>query len=114
MGYRSDVGFALPLKEATILNNKFKELNCYNLFENVDNKKEIQFCNETWMIYEWSWLKWYPCYIEVQTIEDYMDKEDSQYCFIRIGEDLNDNEERFNNDLDENIFYVSRVIAFSY
>lgn len=114
MGYRSDVGFALPLKEAIALNNKFKELNCYNLLENYEEVKEIQFCDEVWMIYIWTWLKWYESYPEVQFIEEYMKKEDSQYCFIRIGEDINDNEEHYNNSSDENIFYVSRVINFNY
>ena len=113
MGYCSDVGFALPLKKAFELSNKAEQEGYYNLFKNPDETENIQFCDETWIVYRWNYIKWYDSFPEVDLIESYMTDE-NPFCFIRLGEDYQDNELNHNNKEDTNIFYYSRYIEIGY
>ena len=47
----------------------------------------------------WSWLKWYPEFLEVQAIKEFLGKlfdEDKPYNFIRMGEEWDDIEREEN------------------
>lgn len=60
------------------------------------------------VLFKWNWIKWYDSYEEVQAIEDFMNWCDSEtievhgaeveaneyFSFIRIGEELEDVEQR--------------------
>lgn len=114
MGYRSDVGLALPVKDAQLLFKEYEDKKVYNLMANCAEKRTFSFYGEDWEYYLWDWLKWYEDYPDVKIIEDYMRSENSKYCFIRLGEDLDDNELAHKNDVDENIFYPCRTISICY
>lgn len=121
MGYRSDVAFALPKEEAVKLYKLFEEQSLYNLLDHNEaldslsiDKTEIEFCGTTWCIFYWEYLKWYRSYPEVNIIVNYMEQDNSQYCFARLGEELDDITFEHNNDEDENIFRMLRSIELDY
>jgi len=101
MGYRSDVGLALSKAGAEQLREELRALN-----KNSETFSETTaFLNATDKhlkheatgaeLYLWSWLKWYEHYPDVRFMEDLMGKlESDDFLFLRIGEDMNDNEER--------------------
>ena len=97
MGYRSDVGLALSKAGGEQLREELRALN--------KNSETTAFLNATDKhlkheatgaeLYLWSWLKWYDHYPDVRFMEDLMGKlESDDFLFLRIGEDMNDNEER--------------------
>ena len=46
-------------------------------------------------LFLWDYLKWYDNYPDVRFIEDLMNElESDDFLFLRIGEDMNDNEEK--------------------
>ena len=56
------------------------------------------------ILFHWDWIKWYKDSKAIDAIESWMDEEDLivedyddvEYQFVRIGESLDDNEERGN------------------
>lgn len=97
MGYRSDVGIALYTKDFNTMIKRAKELKKnkepYELIKNADKYSAD---NRKITILYFSDVKWYTDFKEVQWIENFIKK--IQSVFIRIGEELDDNEETVYNE----------------
>tara|TARA_Y100000592_G_scaffold88800_1_gene145085 strand:- start:4840 stop:5199 length:360 start_codon:yes stop_codon:yes gene_type:complete len=70
------------------------------------------------LLFRWEWIKWYDTTELVKRVEDWMNKEDSrhwlasdetEYQFIRIGESVDDCEERGNPNYG---LMIERAISF--
>ena len=101
MGYRSDVGLALSKSGAIRLQEKLNTLdknsetyfNVTNLLEYTHSHRKHEESGAE--LYLWDYLKWYDNYSDVRFIEDLMGElEDEEFLFLRLGEDMNDNEEK--------------------
>lgn len=91
MGYRSDVGIALYTKDFNTMIKRAKALkdkSTYELIEYAD--KYIADARKVTILY-FSDIKWYREFKDVSWIENFIKKVPA--AFIRIGEDLEDNEE---------------------
>lgn len=103
MGYRSDIGLCLSARGMEELNKALAALDA-----GTDCTQE----EKTW-IHElftcpapknsadgagaWAWdgLKWYTDYRDVQWVEDFLNGlNEEDYYFLRIGDDIDDTEER--------------------
>ena len=97
MGYRSEVGIALYTKDYKTMIKRAKELKKnkgpYELIKNADKYNAD---NRKITILYFSDVKWYTDFKEVQWIEHFIKK--VQSVFIRIGEELDDNEETVYNE----------------
>lgn len=97
MGYRSEVGIALYTKDYKTMIKRAKELKKnkepYELIKNADKYSADN--GKITMLY-FSDVKWYTDFKEVQWIENFIKK--VQSVFIRIGEELDDNEETVYNE----------------
>ena len=97
MGYRSEVGIALYTKDYKTMLKRVKELKKnkepYELIKNADKYSAD---NGKITILYFSDVKWYTDFKEVQWIENFIKK--VQSVFIRIGEELDDNEETVYNE----------------
>lgn len=97
MGYRSEVGIALYTKDYKTMIKRAKELKKnkepYELIKNADKYSAD---NRKITILYFSDVKWYIDFKEVQWIENFIKK--VQSVFIRIGEELDDNEETVYNE----------------
>ena len=100
MGYRSEVilvvgSEAMPLFLTALAREpKARELCFVHRDQYVKDYEE-----EGSMLFNWSWLKWYDTYAEIQAIEEFMGLCDDEnmcehYRFVRVGEDTADIEER--------------------
>ena len=101
MGYRSDVGLALSKTGAIRLQEKLKALDkdseiFFNVTEFLECACKHQKHEETGSeLYLWEYLKWYDNYSDVRFIEDLINElEWEDFLFLRLGEDMNDNEEK--------------------
>ena len=101
MGYRSDVGLALSKAGVGRLQEKLATLDkasetFFNVTELLKYAYKHQKHEETGAeLFLWDYLKWYDNYSDVRFIEDLMGElEDEEFLFLRIGEDMNDNEEK--------------------
>ena len=101
MGYRSDVGLALSKSGAIRLQEKLAALDKdSDVFFNVTEllkyaRKHVKHEETESELYLWDYLKWYDNYFDVRFIEDLLGElEDEEFLFLRIGEDMNDNEEK--------------------
>ena len=112
MGYRSDVRIIMSrngyqkfqkyvdehINDFIKNNNKLKEYNYdYNLLHNLDVSKQSIDDNNKICI-GWDSIKWYDGYEEVDSIMDSLDKLEKNgfgYSYARIGDNLEDYEERF-------------------
>ena len=97
MGYRSEVGIALYTKDYKTMLKRVKELKKnkepYELIKNADKYSAD---NGKITILYFSDVKWYTDFKEVQWVENFIKK--VQSVFIRIGEELDDNEETVYNE----------------
>lgn len=97
MGYRSEVGIALYTKDYKTMIKRAKELKKnkepYELIKNADKYSAD---NRKITILYFSDVRWYTDFKEVQWIENFIKK--VQSVFIRIGEELDDNEETVYNE----------------
>lgn len=99
MGYRSDVRILTSKKGFAELNkyvnNYLKDKNEYNLMENIQYKKENDFC----CCFGWNWVKWYEnSYDSVTAIMDGLDhlkENEYSYRYARIGENYDDYDEHY-------------------
>ena len=101
MGYRSDGAVYLPDKAYFLLPDELKQDLKDNWEQNEDNKN-------IWNFYD---FKWYDSYDDIKAWENFMSKLDEaeeDYDFIRLGEDINDNEVRTYE-----MFYVNREIGYN-
>ena len=91
MGYRSKVVIALNNK--VIVDNLVKN-NLPSLLKEADRSVEIRgpFNDKLrYIIYEFESIKWYDSYFEVTELETFISElDDSDYGFIRVGEDTDD------------------------
>ena len=114
MGYRSEVGIALYTKDYKTMIKRAKELKKnkepYELIKNADKYSAD---NGKITILYFSDVTWYADFKEVQWIENFIKK--VQSVFIRVGEELDDNEETVYNegyDLLEDCF-LTRMVDIS-
>ena len=99
MGYRSDVRILTSKKGFAELNkyvnNYLKDKNDYNLMENIQYKKENDFC----CYFGWNWVKWYEYdYESINAIMNglnYLKENEYSYRYARIGEDYDDYDEQY-------------------
>ena len=95
MGYRSEVAISMRKEDFELLKEFDKEnKNLMELLEVAEIKK-------SWgvVVVKWDSLKWYPEFLEIQAIEEFLGKlsdEDKPYKFIRIGEYADDTEVEYN------------------
>ena len=103
MGYRSDVGLALSKSGALRLQEKLNALDktsesyiqATNLLEYAHKHQKHDESGAE--LFLWDYLKWYEHYPDVHFMEALMNElESDDFLFLRIGEDMNDNEERGN------------------
>lgn len=99
MGYRSDVAITLYKKDFESLvkeavgktNYELDLIKNATLYEN--NNAD---CNIITMV--WNCVKWYDGYDDVDFIMSFIRSNDTQYHFIRIGEEAGDVEEESNDE----------------
>lgn len=114
MGYRSEVGIALYTKDYKTMIKRAKELKKnkepYELIKNADKYNAD---NRKITILYFSDVKWYTDFKEVQWIEHFIKK--VQSVFIRIGEELDDNEETVYNEGYDLLGYcfLTRIVDIS-
>lgn len=97
MGYRSDVSitmyqkdFDVMVKRAASENEEALSLIKYaTLYKDENNEIVTMF---------WSCVKWYDNFEDVSFIESFIKRDGIQYHFIRVGEEIGDIEEEFNDD----------------
>ena len=116
MGYRSEVAIVIGEDDFNELkrNDKVRELlKCAEIIRYLNSSQNII------SIY-WDWIKWYETYEDVNIIENFLDnlqEKEHSYHFVRVGEELEDIEERYyegENDELETWDYVgiSRQVEF--
>ena len=133
MGYRSEVGMILSAESYELLvcelekervdrilnnNNPDKFSSTIDLLDEMENDGASNLPeNSTDIIFYYSWIKWYDSYDEVQFVErmlDMMEERDLAYSFLRIGEENQDIDARYNRSEDLCIdMYASRSVAFN-
>ncbi len=105
MGYYSDVALALNEKGRTLLNQKLASSNTaavvrYDVSRLLEHASQHKYDAETksecWL---WQGVKWFavdPAYYrDIHFIESVLEElDESDYYFVRIGEDTDDNEIR--------------------
>lgn len=119
MGYRSDVRIRTT-KEGLEIMEKFvekyikenvNEENLEGYDYNLLNSAEITE-NTNSITLDWNYMKWYDRYKDVDAIMKSLDElsnKDIDYQYVRIGEEVDDVEERWNINNDSfDSFYVSR------
>lgn len=120
MGYRSDVGLALTKEGVVFLNNKLNNLDKDSkLFNDATDMITYpkQHCADKESgaeMYLWTYQKWYLQFQEIMFFENLMNElEPESFYFVRIGEELDDNEVRgsfWDNPFD---LGIDRSITFS-
>ena len=133
MGYRSEVGMILSAESYELLvcelekervdrilnnNNPDKFSSTIDLLDEMENDGASNLPeNSTDIIFYYSWIKWYDSYDEIRFIErmlDMMEERDLAYSFLRIGEENQDIDARYNRSEDLCIdMYASRSVAFN-
>lgn len=107
MGYYSDVGLAMYKKDFENMLKYFKETcaeaydtwtkaDDYALFENKEEPSNPVIVAKIYM------TKWYRSFDDVEATTNYLfscSDKDIKYQFIRIGEELGDDEEQYNGGL---------------
>lgn len=112
MGYYSDVAILLNKKAVDVMPDRIKEA-----FDKVlPNKKEMKTGEEEWTLFHVSCCKWNPMFSEdVSAIDGWLDKldgdEDELYEFLRMGEDVDDEEHHSNHCHDQDRLTIERYIA---
>ena len=103
MGYRSDIGLALTKEGADRLQDKLNSLDkSSDTFSNVTTLLEYAHKHQKHEesgaeLLLWDYLKWYDSFPEIRFFENLMGElEWDDFLFLRIGEDMNDNEEKGN------------------
>jgi len=106
MGYRSEVALAVSAKALPHLMAYLA--GCEKARQMVFDDAcvlDTDYRGKGALIVKWDYLKWYDSYEEIQCIESFMDEMDTmtddtandmdeQYRFCRIGENMDDMEER--------------------
>lgn len=133
MGYRSEVGMILSAESYELLvcelekervdrilnNNNPQAFNAtIELLDAMEDDGAPDLPeNSTDIIFYYTWIKWYDSYDEIQFIErvlDMMEERDLAYSFLRIGEENQDIDAKYNRSEDLCIdMYASRTISFS-
>jgi hypothetical protein len=103
MGYRSEVVLVVDKRAEGILLHAFTS--CPAAHELCHDHVDVRRVREDAIIFQWSGIKWYDQYPEVQALEDFMDRLDNAdnitidgeevdpcelYRFVRTGEDSAD------------------------
>ena len=96
MGYRSDVGIALYTKDFNTMIKRVKALKDKSIYELINDADKYTADEDKVTILYFSDVKWYTDFKGVQWIEHFIKK--VQSVFIRIGEELDDNEETVYNE----------------
>jgi len=119
MGYRSEVAIAIHTKNYNTMIRRaanLKDPNIYEFIASADRyvindvyKTNIKKSKVT--ILTWDWVKWYPEFKEVAWVENFIKKIDA--VFIRLGEDMDDNEQRcYGDDYElQDYIYIDRRIG---
>lgn len=117
MGYRSDVALCLTRNGIETLVSeldKFSDETRQSVNELLEYPKNHFTDPDTGSkMWFWDYLKWYQDYPDVAFIEDILSMlDESDYLFIRIGEDSDDNEIQGNYWDNPFGMYLSRTINF--
>lgn len=124
MGYRSDVSIELEEKAFEAMDEAFRNLRRQHSVDDAVCLPVVRSSSGGTKILEWTSVKWYSGYgfPEIDTVEEVLrklsdehsDEDGWSYCFIRIGEDSSDVEERTNNTCFSPSIYVRREICAEY
>ena len=124
MGYRSDVCIELEKMAFDEMNEAFRKLRKEHSGDDAVCLPVVRSSDNGTKILEWTSVKWYSGYNfpEVDTVEEVLRKLSDEheeehgwsYCFIRIGEDNSDVEERTNNTCFSPSIYIHREICAEY
>ena len=100
MGYRSDVALAMYKTDYDKLIEFSKQRmdddnDCVSLYDFITKYVDdiIPKKDNKIVILCWEWVKWYEEYYHIATLNEYLEDNDIDYTFVRIGEELDDNEE---------------------
>ena len=100
MGYRSDVALAMYKTDYDKLIEFSKQRmdddnDCVSLYDFITKYVDdiIPKKDNKIVILCWKWVKWYEEYYHIATLNEYLEDNDIDYTFVRIGEELDDNEE---------------------
>ena len=100
MGYRSDVALAMYKNDYDKLIEFSKQRmdddnDCVSLYDFITKYVDdiIPKKDNKIVILCWEWVKWYEEYYHIATLNEYLADNDIDYTFVRIGEELDDNEE---------------------
>lgn len=96
MGYRSEVCCLINVPEDYKPEN-FKELE-QKINEPIKELFNKVYFNEKSILLYSSYIKWYDSYEDIQLFNKFLEENDCEYHFVRIGEDLEDIEEQYNGD----------------
>lgn len=124
MGYRSDVSIELEDKAFEAMDEAFRELRRRLGGDDAICLPDVRSSNFGTKILEWTSVKWHSGYgfPEIDTVEDVLrrlsdehgEEDGWSYCFIRLGEDDSDTEEKTNNTGFLPNIYVHREICAEY
>lgn len=111
MGYRSEVAIAIHTKNYNTMIRRATNLKDPNIYEFIDSADRYVINDRKVTVLAWDWVKWYPEFKEVAWIENFIKKIDA--VFIRIGEDMDDNEQRcYGDDYElQDYIYIDRRIG---
>ena len=97
MGYRSEVCLCLNRKGNVMLAEKLQEADpeTKKLVEELLSNADKHVTSTNYNIWYWPCIKWYEDDIDVAFIERLLQEiPENAFRFLRIGDDLDDNEER--------------------
>lgn len=100
MGYRSEVLLAVSAKAYALLTTKIAKGGPFaELFSDECTSDQRDYDNDGSKMFLWGSVKWYDSYPEVAAVEQFMSTLDEndmeeEYKFVRVGEDMDDNEGR--------------------
>lgn len=117
MGYRSNVAITLYKKDFESLVKKAAGKTNYEL-DLIKSATLYEKSNEKYSIITmvWNYIKWYDDYEDVEFIMSFIRGNNTQYHFIRIGEEPGDIEEESNEEhwmLCESVYIETRINVWS-
>jgi len=104
MGYRSNVAVMITAENKENFNRYLKELKESEdeALQSIIEDSDMADNGEDAIRLNWEDVKWYEDYEDVGAFEDWLESitgdEGTSYHFVRIGEDLDDIEERIEGD----------------
>ena len=107
MGYYSEVAIALPKEDFNKLEELCKKTEKEKEFKNPILDYDTLIEDKGYVILHWYSTKWYREFCDVGLIINFLENEASDYSYMRLGEDWEDNEHELG---ERGYFSVNRSI----